>query len=561
MCDTVFDAWPGAVIRNNLLYAAGQIQIKETGRSLREQIDTFPLPETHPLYKELKDGFPKGYVLTDFSHFDSSNPSGTLLKDEVFSFTLLLIGHFNDYRFYFFEAIRVMCERGIGKPMTPFQLREISENPSSPVTFTGFIQPEVEDCPSELTVNFLTPVILYRLKEKKNTLLSYQDKTNRFPSLFQLIRSSFSRLQKLDALYAEPSGDSSAHPDETAMEACLEKAGQPLLKAAGIRHVILPNTRKKEKKNEMPLAGYIGEQTYAGYFESYLPLLQFMSVIGVGNDTVYGMGRFAVTVQYSSNRMYERQKNEVESEEKIVDSFLQLPATDTGECLPKMLKLAQLTVRFKNHIIQGGIPLLINAISQEALKTGEQFYRHMVSGEQYAYPLIQFKRINGNAAIICIGEGTESIGGYFSSDSRQATVDGDRTTLEIETVKAKKTIVQAWDGNFTYSVRKYLPLSRLNYVAYQMITGENERRAFLEEIVRANISLFTKFIDIHIDREIVCYITELAEKAKVKYKNHTFASFDLKFRTNISLPDYIGLGIGVSHGFGMIASVRRQKNN
>ena len=184
MCATEavrFDAWPGAILRNNLLFAAEQIRIQKTGRSLREQIDTFSLNDNHSLYKELKEGFPKGYVLTDFSHTNLLEPSIAIRKDEIFSFSLLLIGHFNDYRFYFFEAIREMCERGIGKPMTPFQLMDITESPSSPVTLSDFLQPEITDGFSELTVHFLTPTILYRLKGKKNTQLSYQDKTNRFP--------------------------------------------------------------------------------------------------------------------------------------------------------------------------------------------------------------------------------------------------------------------------------------------------------------------------------------------------------------------------------------------
>ncbi|MDR2773767.1 MAG: hypothetical protein LBC19_03310, partial [Tannerella sp.] len=66
--NVVFDAWTGAVIRNNLLYAADKVRIESENQTLRERIDAFPLSETHPLYKELKDGFPKGYVLTDFSH-------------------------------------------------------------------------------------------------------------------------------------------------------------------------------------------------------------------------------------------------------------------------------------------------------------------------------------------------------------------------------------------------------------------------------------------------------------------------------------------------------------
>jgi len=64
--------------------------------------------------------------------------------------------------------------------------------------------------------------------------------------------------------------------------------------------------------------------------------------------------------------------------------------------------------------------------------------------------------------------------------------------------------------------------------------------------------LFADCFGIQPDREIVCILTELEEKPMVKYKNHRFVSFDLKFKTNVSLPNYIGLGIGVAHGFGTV---------
>ena len=570
--DVVFDAWPGAVIRNNLLYAAEQIRVQKTGRSLREQIDVFPLDDDHPLYNELKEGFPKGYVLTDFSTMDTSDRSDrgmTIRKGELFTFSLLLIGHFNDYRFYFFEAIRQMCERGIGKPMMPFQLSAISETP--PVSLSGFLQPETVDPPTEMTIRFLTPVILFRMKEKKNKQLSYQDKTNRFPGLYQLVRSSFSRLQKLYALYVNQSESTKSHFDETVLETYLEKAGRALLKSANIQHINLQNTQKKGMKNEMPLAGYTGEQTYYGNWCAYLPLLRFMGALGVGNETVYGMGRFEIV----ERDFHEQLNNEV----KTLDSFLHPKETgenppneffprkdillqeETDENQPEMMKLPILIVRFKNQISQLEVASFAEVLAR---KVHERFE----DGKPYGYPLIQCKRINGKAAIICIGEGTEQIGGFFSSRSiqintglagGQINADLNILTMELETVKAEKIIIQAWETNFTYTIRKYLPLSHENQAVYQAIQEDSLRYEWMENIVRAHIVFFTENIGIHLDKEIVCMITELEEKATLKYKNQSFTSFDLKFKTNVSLPDYIGLGIGVSHGFGTVAQVRKQK--
>jgi 23S rRNA maturation mini-RNase III len=59
-----------------------------------------------------------------------------------------------------------------------------------------------------------------------------------------------------------------------------------------MQYVTLQNTQKKEKVNDMPLAGYVGEQVYSGYFRKYPALLQFMAEVGVGNETVYGLGKY-----------------------------------------------------------------------------------------------------------------------------------------------------------------------------------------------------------------------------------------------------------------------------
>ncbi|MCL2650331.1 MAG: CRISPR system precrRNA processing endoribonuclease RAMP protein Cas6 [Candidatus Azobacteroides sp.] len=552
--DVAFDAWSGAIIRNNLLFAADKIRIQKTNRSLREEIDSFPLNEEHPLYKELKDGFPKSYVLTDFSHIQSP---AFIRKDEIFSFSLLLVGNFNDYRFYFFEAIREMCERGFGKPITPFQLLDISENSLSPVTLSDFMSEKTDDCRSEITIRFLTPVILYRLKEKKNKQLSFQDKSNRFPSFYQLVRSTYLRLQKLSALYVEPAACSSLPFEEMQIESCLENAGRPLLQSANIQYVSLPNTQKKEMKNEMPLAGYVGEQKYVGHFQDYLPLLQFMEKLGVGNETVYGMGRYEVKEKCFMNRTNENQKIELENEIETLDSYIHCKITNSGEeNQAKMLKLPQLIVRLKNDISQREIPLFIESIMKSAMKMNDLFRGHIADCNLYHYPFIQFKRISGQATIICIGEGTESIGILFSSANNHIDIEGKEIAIEIETVKAEKILIQAWEGSFIYTIRKYLPLSSENYIEYQNIKDEKDCHEFIEKILRANLLFFTKSLGIHLARDIECKIMELEEKSVVKYKNHSFVSFDLKFKTNVSLPNYIGLGIGVIDGFGMVARVR-----
>jgi hypothetical protein len=101
-------------------------------------------------------------------------------------------------------------------------------------------------------------------------------------------------LQKLYAIYAPCEEYNPALFDNELIDAYLENAGRLLLQSTNMKYITLQNTQKKGKMNEMPLAGYAGEQVYSGYFREYMALLRFMAEINVGNETVYGMGKYEV---------------------------------------------------------------------------------------------------------------------------------------------------------------------------------------------------------------------------------------------------------------------------
>lgn len=48
--DVYFDAWIGAYLRNNLLFATEHVTLPDTGTSLFRHIETFPLPDIFILH-------------------------------------------------------------------------------------------------------------------------------------------------------------------------------------------------------------------------------------------------------------------------------------------------------------------------------------------------------------------------------------------------------------------------------------------------------------------------------------------------------------------------------
>lgn len=210
-------------------------------------------------------------------------------------------------------------------------------------------------------------------------------------------------------------------------------------------------------------------------------------------------------------------------------------------------------LNFSNPISFNEIPYLRGAIIKITKKQEILFHNHDEDNTfRYDYPLIQYKRINGNAAIIFIKRGTDKIIDFINNNKDIADIGNRKTTLEIEKVDANDTIVQIWESEFTYSIRKYLPLNKINYEKYIQTDDIIEKYQILENVLVGNILSFAKGMGIYFNNKIKVTILQVDEPKVYRFKNIKMMGFDIRFKSNVSLPDYIGLGKGVSIGFGMI---------
>jgi CRISPR/Cas system endoribonuclease Cas6 (RAMP superfamily) len=222
-----------------------------------------------------------------------------------------------------------------------------------------------------------------------------------------------------------------------------------------------------------------------------------------------------------------------------------------------MTKVKTLILKFENEIERYEISFFRGAVIAAVGKEEDVlFHNHEGDNYRYSYPLIQYKRIHGCAAIVCVNEGTETIGDFFSSCNFEFNIGGRKIEMVISSVKAYQTEVQIWNTQFSYSIRSWLPLNSENYHKYIAIDGLAEKTEFLENILRGNILSFLKGVDIHIDDDLQCTITQLSEPRTVKNKNVKLMCFDAQFKSNVSLPDFIGLGKNASIGYGMITTIK-----
>lgn len=219
-------------------------------------------------------------------------------------------------------------------------------------------------------------------------------------------------------------------------------------------------------------------------------------------------------------------------------------------------------VKFQNEISFREVPLFRGAILNALDGQADVLY-HNHTGDstfRYSYPLIQYKRIQKKAAIFCIGEGVEAIGHFLVAQKFGIQLGERSVQLAIETVYPKRNLVQTWDSTFRYHLRNWLALNSENYQKYKELDEMTTRISFLENILIGNLLSFAKGMKIDIKEQIVCKMLSLDEPRLISVKGVKMMAFDAEFKTNLSLPDYMGIGKHVSIGYGTVVRVYNNNN-
>lgn len=217
-----------------------------------------------------------------------------------------------------------------------------------------------------------------------------------------------------------------------------------------------------------------------------------------------------------------------------------------------VLHLRTFILRFDTPCSWHEIPLLRGAIIHATESKNSFFHNHLGEQLRYAYPLVQYKRIGGKAAMVFIGDGIDALTDYFKSNTVEVHLGTRQTQLVIENVDAHITVVNVWEDMFRYTIRKYLPLNSRNYEIFCNTDSLIEKFSIIERTLTGNLLSFAKGVGLHIGKQLNIKIINISEPHIYIYKGVKMMGFDLEFKANISLPDYIGLGKGASLGFGMI---------
>lgn len=172
------------------------------------------------------------------------------------------------------------------------------------------------------------------------------------------------------------------------------------------------------------------------------------------------------------------------------------------------------------------------------------------AGYLYTYPRVQYKQIEGTALILGIEEGAEVLK-KISDDLTELELG--KSEYKVESVQM--TLMNAEFGpcreNHHYKfITHWLALNPANYERYKEIKDWKEKKEFLNGILVGNILSMCKSLDYVVTSKL--YVHSRLDEENVEYKAIPLIGFTGEFRINFRIPDFFGLGKGVSQGFGVV---------
>jgi CRISPR-associated endoribonuclease Cas6 len=217
-------------------------------------------------------------------------PRTRYLPGEPLIFEFVAVGEAINYLPYFIVAFRELAEGGFGLNRARCTLPSIAAlNPQGEATAVydgkeGVVRPPRENLTwsgftgraaafnglRELTIRFLTP-----------TTLKAEGEVVAVPQFHHLLKRLRDRVNALSYFYC-------GEALELDFKALGHQAEQ--IKAVAVRSRWIDRSRRTRKGEQQDLSGFVGEVTYRGELEPFIPLLLLGEYIHVGKNAAFGNG-------------------------------------------------------------------------------------------------------------------------------------------------------------------------------------------------------------------------------------------------------------------------------
>ena len=170
---------------------------------------------------------------------------------------------------------------------------------------------------------------------------------------------------------------------------------------------------------------------------------------------------------------------------------------------------------------------------------------------RYAYPSIQFKVINKTPSIVGIGDGIDVLKTVFMGIDK-IDIGGKKQDINEKSIQLDSVIIGQTEQPVSYQfISPWMALNQKNHKEYKSLNW-NERRTFLEKILRGNLVSLSKGFGYTIPDFDLVQVQSRLKPITRNFKNQKMLCFTGAFKTNFEIPDYLGIGKQTARGFGTV---------
>ncbi len=180
----------------------------------------------------------------------------------------------------------------------------------------------------------------------------------------------------------------------------------------------------------------------------------------------------------------------------------------------------------------------------------ELLHNHYADGRfRYAYPLVQYKVLDGVPTLVGLGEGSELLTQLFLRIGK-IEIEGHEYPVLHKHIR-NEVVMPGIDGNLcSYRFETlWMALNQKNYSLYRE-ADESGQQQLLTRILTNQLIAFLRAVDA--PREEKLLVKPDVQPRTTQFKNQQMVAFAGTFVANVQLPEAIGIGKSVSRGFGTV---------
>ena len=170
--------------------------------------------------------------------------------------------------------------------------------------------------------------------------------------------------------------------------------------------------------------------------------------------------------------------------------------------------------------------------------------------DKFLYPRVQVKILNEQIYIIGIHEGVEPV---LSLIEKFDIFDFGNITFEIQNTEIEQGDQQfiPTDRLIRYKfITPWVALNQMTGGKYRFLTNQ-EKPSFLNRLLGQNIVFMAKEVGVNLNNKVFTKV-KVSSLFPKPVDDNKWGAFMGEFKTNFVLPNYIGVGNGITRGYGTI---------